>query len=66
MGNSSYCRFENTLSDLRDCFNNMEEKCSYRENRNRKYLIKLCHQIAESYVDDETKIPVDLDHDEED
>lgn len=25
MPNMSYCKFENTLNDLRDCFNTMEE-----------------------------------------
>ena len=26
MGNMSYCRFQNTYGDLRDCFENMENE----------------------------------------
>ena len=28
MANMSYCRFQNTLQDLRDCFNEMDEAFS--------------------------------------
>ena len=31
MGNMSYCRFENTLSDLEDCFNSMSDYSSKEE-----------------------------------
>jgi hypothetical protein len=57
MGNMSYCRFENTLKDLRDCYQHMEENpCSDEEEKARKALIKLCLKISDEYseTDDET------------
>jgi len=40
MANMSYCRFENTLSDLKDCFNNIEyEAENERDERARKKMI---------------------------
>lgn len=51
MSNMHYCRFENTLSDLRDCYEDMEESdsMSTEEKRARKRLIKLCRDIANDY-----------------
>lgn len=57
MSNMSYARFENTLKDLRDCYQHMEENpCSDEEEKARKALIKLCLKIADEYseTDDET------------
>lgn len=45
----SYCRFENTLSDLRDCYVNMNDDVSEREFNKRKLLIELCKLIADEY-----------------
>ena len=42
MGNMSYCRFENTLSDLRDCYNNLDDNLSGSEREYRQQLIELC------------------------
>ena len=40
MANMSYCRFENTLSDLQDCFDNIEyEAENERDERARKKMI---------------------------
>ena len=50
MGNMSYCRFENTLHDLEDCWENFEDpqgELSESEERCRKKLVKLCREIAE-------------------
>ena len=48
MGNMSYCRFENTLHDLRNCWNNFDEKeLSESEEKARKRLVELCKEIAE-------------------
>ena len=58
MGNMSYCRFENTASDLADCSealdrlftqDNGDEDCqlSERELRHAKHLVKLCYNIIE-------------------
>jgi hypothetical protein len=50
MANMSYCRFENTASDLRDCADNMDDGgLSYDEVRARRRLIKLCIRIADEY-----------------
>ena len=50
MPNMSYCRFENTLSDLRDCHDNIEdEPVNFFEKRARVELIKLCVRIADDY-----------------
>ena len=49
MANMSYCRFENTLGDLRDCYDAMDETCSDSETRARKSLIDVCCDIAVQY-----------------
>lgn len=55
MANMSYCRFENTLSDLSDCQEALEDEgtaCdedSSREAQARKSLVALCREIAQSF-----------------
>jgi hypothetical protein len=52
MANMGYCRFENTLRDLRDCYNNMDsDDLSESEFYARRHMIKLCMSIASEYVD---------------
>jgi len=52
MANMSYCRFENTLRDLRDCYNNMDsDDLSESEFYSRRHMIELCMSIATEYVD---------------
>jgi len=46
MPNMSYCRFQNTLSDLQDCYDNIEKKLSQDEHEARAELIRLCLEIA--------------------
>ncbi len=47
MGNMSDCRFENTLPDLQDCYENFEgEGISEDEERARACMIALCIDIA--------------------
>lgn len=53
MGNMSYCRFSNTLSDLRDCNNNLVESLSKEEHDARKKLIKLCKSIVDDCFDED-------------
>ena len=54
MSNMSYCRFQNTLPDLRDCYEHIfDSDLSQDEERARKRLIKLCKEIAEDFTDDE-------------
>lgn len=47
----SYCRFQNTLPDLRDCEEAMENMSdmSDEEKRAKKRLINLCIDIAMNY-----------------
>lgn len=53
MGNMSYCRFRNTLEDLRDCEESMnDEPDSEGEQKARIKLIKLCRRIADDYGDE--------------
>lgn len=53
MGHMGHCRFQNTLEDLRDCFENMEaDNISDQEKSARRELLKLCDRIAVDYVVD--------------
>jgi hypothetical protein len=48
--NMSYVRFQNTLKELRDCFENIhDEDLSDAEESARKKLIELCRQIADEF-----------------
>jgi len=49
MANMSYCRFSNTLSDLKDCYEAMDDELSDEERKARLKLIKLCVAIASDY-----------------
>lgn len=62
MSNMSYCRFRNTLEDLDDCADNLEDECSYDEHRARIRLIKICKRIAAQFEDNDNG--EDLDHTE--
>ena len=49
----SYCRFENTLKDLKDCLHHlMEDDVSESEEEARIELIKTCVDIALDYGDE--------------
>lgn len=64
MGNMSYCRFENTYGDLRDCYEGMgdTEDLSQSEKKYYNKMIKLCREI----VDDFGEIEEDDDDDDDD
>lgn len=50
MSNMGYCRFQNTLPDLQDCYDSMGDgDFSEEEERARKRLIELCQDIANEY-----------------
>jgi hypothetical protein len=53
MANMSYCRFQNTLRDLQDCFDNWVYVASddedTRELDAQKEMYKLCKKIVEDY-----------------
>ncbi len=53
MSNMSYCRMENTYSDLQDCFDNWEDTDSESEIEYRKQILKLCELIVKCYGEDE-------------
>ena len=53
MSNMSYCRFRNTLEDMRDCADAMDEPIDNDEETAARYrLIKLCVRIADDYRDE--------------
>lgn len=52
MPNMSYCRFENTYPELRDCYEAMGddvEELSPEEQKYRKRIINLCCDVAIEY-----------------
>ena len=50
MVNMSYCRFENTLSDLMDCYDHMDDDdLSASETDARESMISMCKEIADMY-----------------
>lgn len=53
MGNMSYCRFENTLIDLRDCYEAMRDGLSLSKTEQRKFIqmVELCREITDMYED---------------
>lgn len=52
MPNMSYCRFQNTLQDLTDCYDNMNgNDLSKEEFQARQYLVAICVNIAAEYSD---------------
>jgi hypothetical protein len=52
--NMVYCRFQNTLKDLQDCYEHMDDNdLSEEEARAREQLIRLIEQIAYDYGEDE-------------
>ena len=55
MSNMPYCRFRSTLSDLRDCYEQMEDDDDLPkdESKARERLIRLCQDIVTDYGDDD-------------
>ncbi|MEK6281901.1 MAG: hypothetical protein AABN95_16225 [Acidobacteriota bacterium] len=52
MSNMSYCRFENALEDLEDCFDHIsDDGLSETEDRCRKTMIELAKEITDQYGD---------------
>ena len=52
MANMGYCRFENTLEDLRDCADHINDNLedSEDEERARKRLVAMCDQIVGEFM----------------
>lgn len=54
MANMSYCRFENTLRDLRDCFDHVEDtELSVSEQKARSKMLREMYDVvgADVYSD---------------
>jgi hypothetical protein len=48
--NMGYCRFQNTLTDLKDCEDHLDdEDLGEEEEQARKRMIKVCINIARDY-----------------
>ena len=61
MPNMSYCRFENTLRDLEDCYyalsriyDEVSDMSKYEKNASIE-LVALCKSIAEEWTEDEVR-----------
>ena len=62
MANMSYCKFRNTLNDLKDCYNDFENTSSSdAEFSARERLVELCKLIVDNYGDVEFEREVDED-----
>ncbi len=59
MSNMSYCRFENTMRDLEDCQEHLNDKLdSEYEISSRVRLIEICRNIAKEMEDEDLdKLP---------
>ena len=51
----SYCRFQNTLIDLRDCESALweDEELSKEEKKAKKELIELCSEISANFENED-------------
>ena len=58
----SYCRFENTMDDLRDCIRNIyREAENERDERSRQEMIALFMEVAEEFVKSMIRFGIDVD-----
>ena len=53
MSNMSYCRFENTAADLRDCLDHFDEdrELDSIEQAGRDEIIEMAEEIYDNYSD---------------
>lgn len=49
----NYCRFHNTLADLKDCLEHFEDELSESERKDANKLVALCGRIHAEYSDQE-------------
>lgn len=50
--NMSYCRFHNTVTDMKDCIDYVwDMDLSEDENKKRIKFIELCREVAEQFED---------------
>jgi hypothetical protein len=57
MSNMDYCKFQNILNDLRECYDAMYDELSPEEESARDHIIELCKSIVKEFAVDE--IPTD-------
>jgi hypothetical protein len=61
MSNMSYCRFENTMSDLRDCLRHIHKKAENNfDEQARKAMIDLFDEIAVDWDGDVVEFALNL------
>ena len=67
MSNMSYCRFQNTVSDLRDCVEAIayNPPTSAEEIAAAKRMAKLCEEFLENFDADALEVDEDTDEDED-
>ena len=54
MANMSYCKFQNTMPDLKDCYASLwDDDLSEEEQAARSRLIALCKKIAEEAANEQ-------------
>ncbi len=53
MANMSYCRFQNTLEDLRDCYDAMYDIDGLNDEEKKAFesMVELCVEIANNFGD---------------
>lgn len=52
MSNMSYCRFRNTLADLKDCLEHLEDTLTDEESDAREELVYVCKQIVRTHTEE--------------
>jgi hypothetical protein len=53
VANMSYCRFQNTLIDLRDCEEHFEDELDGEELKARQRILAICERIAHNYGEED-------------
>lgn len=66
MPNMSYCRFQNTVSDLDDCLEHIHDDVSEEEHNARQRLIEIARQIVDEANGNETLMQDHEDSEDED
>jgi len=56
MANMGYVRFENTLRDLRECYEHLDDDLSEEEGNACVKLIELCQLIDNEYGDNNGRL----------
>jgi len=49
MANMGHCRFQNTVQDLEDCREHLDDDLGGEEHRARQRLVDLCNDIVAAY-----------------